>query len=232
VLTDALNTGQVLDAADNPTPLHSNVSLDEAARLGALVARLAPAVTIEIGCAHGISTLAIGQSVAASGGTHHVIDPYQHREYGGIGFANVERAGLSASVRCYANFPENVVPGLPRASFAFIDASHLFDLSVLDFVLVDKRLTVGGIIGFHDLWMPSLRTLLRYILTNREYEVVDAGPGTESARTQFLLETHQASRARRRELAPSLPEMGVRDNLTFVRKLADDRREWTFHRPF
>ena len=59
--------------------------------------------------------------------------------------------------------------GFPRVQFAFIDASHLFDLSVLDFTLIDKRLDVGGVVGFHDLWMPSLQKLVRYILTNRDY---------------------------------------------------------------
>lgn len=40
---------------------------------------------------------------------------------------------------------------------------------MVEFILADKKLKVGGMIAFHYLWMPSLRKLLRYILRNRDY---------------------------------------------------------------
>ena len=40
--------------------------------------------------------------------------------------------------------PEEAVPQLPRLQFAIIDASYLFDFTVTEFVLADKRLNIGG----------------------------------------------------------------------------------------
>ena len=43
-------------------------------------------------------------------------------------------SGLAQRMHFTRSFPEVTVPELPALQFAFIDASHLFDLSVLDFV--------------------------------------------------------------------------------------------------
>src|SRR5438093_4981077 len=119
-----------------------------------------------------MSALAIAQALVHNGrGVHHVIDPYEHLKWDGVGLANLERANLEDRVRYYDAFPEEVIPTMPRIEFAFMDGSHLFDLVLLDFVLVDKRLEVGGVIGVHDLWLPSIQKVLRYILANRHYRV-------------------------------------------------------------
>lgn len=80
----------------------------------------------------------------------------------------VRRSGVETRLRFHEKFPEEVVPQLePGFGFAFIDASHLFDLTLLDFILVQKKLEPGAIIGFHDLWMPPLQKLWRYLTSNR-----------------------------------------------------------------
>lgn len=67
----------------------------------------------------------------------------------------------------YRKFAEEVFPNLSSLHFVFIDSSHLFDLTVTEFVLADKKLDVGGGMAFHDMWMPSLQTFVRYVLANR-----------------------------------------------------------------
>ncbi len=177
VLTEAIASGEVSRPDGTRTPLLANVSIAQAQRLYDLVRALQPEVTIEIGLAHGISAMAIVQALHDNGrGVHHVVDPFQGSSWDGIGLANLERAGLAGRVRFSEAFAEEVVPALPRAGFAFIDASHLFDLTLVEFVLVDKRLEVGGVIGFHDLWMVSLQKVARYVLTNRHYRIREDVP--------------------------------------------------------
>ena len=242
VLEDALATGEALRADGSKTPLHSNVSHEEAVRLYNLVRTLDPAITIEIGLAHGISTLAITQALLhnGSGARHYVVDPFQHESYDGVGLANLDRAGLREHVEFYEAFPEDVVPRLPKADFAFIDASHLFDLTMLDFVLVDKRLNTGGLIGFHDLWMGSLRKVLRYVLANRSYRLHDdVAPRPLPARERrkahvgaLARRIPQADRVFRPEVLQPATDLGIRESMVFIEKTGDDERDWRFHRDF
>jgi len=220
VLEEALATGEVVRGDGIRIPLHSNVSLEEAQRLYDVVHSRSPAATIEIGFAQGISTLAIVQALCDAGAdaTHHVVDPLQDTVYEGVGLANLERAGLRERVRFHSAWPEEVVPTFPRAGFAFIDSSHLFDFTIVDFVLIDKRLEVGGVIGFHDYWMDSIKKVVAYILTNRRYRVHD-----DLARSTRPLPTDG-------ELAADA--FVRRRNLIFIEKLGHDDRDWQFHREF
>ena len=227
-----IERGVVADEQGKERPLEGNVTAGEADRLYRLVREVQPEVSIEIGLAYGVSTLAIVQALADNGiGTHHVIDPLQRsNKWGGAGLVALREAGLDDRVRFYEAFPEEVVPTLPGATFAFVDASHLFDLTLLEFVLLDKRVEVGGVLGFHDSSWPSVRKALRYILTNRAYRVRDPDPMTDGSRrksrvTAALNKLPRASRVLRPELLTRSADLGVGSrNLVFLEKLADDDR--------
>ena len=172
VLREALETSKVETADGRIVDLNSNISIDEALTLYKAVRAIKPKRSAEVGFACGISALSILQALKDNGvGQHDVIDPFQ-ADYGDVGLTMVKKAGVEAHFRFHRNFAEEIIPTLPRLQFAFVDASHLFDLSLVEFVLLDKKMDVGGLIGFHDMWMPSLQRLMRYILTNRSYEVV------------------------------------------------------------
>jgi predicted O-methyltransferase YrrM len=217
------------------------ISLDEALQVYAVVRELRPETTAEIGMAGGASCLAILQALEDNGhGEHHVCDPYQDT-WNDAGLHNVQQSGLGARLRFSRSFPEESVPRLPDLQFAFIDASHLFDLSVLDFVLVDKRLDVGGVIGLHDLWMPSLRKLVRYALANRGYEVHLLEPPTATSRgdrlrsavARVLRRTPRADAVWSPDLLRPWRELtGSSATLLFMRKTRHDDRDWRHHRAF
>jgi len=172
---------------------------------------------------------------------HHVMDPFQ-ANYGDTGLAMIERANLQRPLQFHRKFGEEVIPGLDRIQFAFVDASHLFDLTVAEFALLDKKLEIGGVIAFHDLWMPSLQKLVRYILSNRSYELVRDFDEPTTAPS-----SHRGALARvARFLANRIPgkerifspeflrpwaELRI-NNLVFLRKMANDTRDWRFHAPF
>ena len=50
--------------------------------------------------------------------------------------------------------------------------NHRFDDVLVDFYLSDQVLAEGGLIAFDDMWMPSVRTVQSFILSNRKYEIV------------------------------------------------------------
>jgi hypothetical protein len=121
-------------------------------------------------------------------GHHYAIDPFQATNWNNAGKHRISAANLSHRVTFHDEFPEQIFHRLPNLDFVFIDSSHLFDLSIVDFVVADKRLKVGGILGFHDTWMGAIRGLLRFILLNRSYEpccVGDVEPAPMSRLQRF-----------------------------------------------
>jgi predicted O-methyltransferase YrrM len=218
------------------------ISLDEALEVYSAVRAVGPDHSAEIGFCCAGSGLAILKGLEDQGrGMHHACDPYQSSYAKNAGLRNVERAGLAHRLHFQEKFPEEVVPALPSLQFVFIDASHLFDISILDFVLADKKLDIGGVVAFHDLWMPSLQKLVRYILANRNYEIYRPVPASESRRTMRsrlagmlaggLRRVPGADRLFARELLAPWSEFGF-GNLAFLQKTGADTRDWRYHRPF
>ena len=131
--------------------------------------------TLETGMAYGISTVAI-----AAGAVHHVaIDPRQHTSWRGIGVLNAERAGVAERVRLIEEGSEVALPALVseglELDLALVDGLHLFDYALIDFFYCDRMLRIGGLVVFHDTWMPSVQQVADYVLANRAYERVAAG---------------------------------------------------------
>jgi len=240
-LLEVLRTKRVFDLKGNPQTLESNVSLSEASSLHAAVRLIRPIRSLEIGLAHGVSTLSILGAIAANGSGHHyVIDPFQ-RNYAYCGEAMIARAGLSALHTFLERYPEEVIPDLPGLQFAFIDSSHLFDLTILEFVLIDKKLDVGGIVALHDLWMPSIQAAVRFILANRAYQIVrDVSPDVINLSLQQAFKEYIGRCLGKIRVADRIFSANVlrpwsafrAQNLMFLRKVSDDQRDWRFHQRF
>ena len=107
----------------------------------------------------------------------------------------------------------------------------------MDFILVDKRLDIGGLIGFHDLWLPGVLKAVRYIVTNRSYRVYSDLP-TRPTSTRRRVGNAVVRRIPRAELIfrPEVMELSTDLELTrlmtFVEKLGEDTRNWKFYRSF
>jgi predicted O-methyltransferase YrrM len=159
--------------------------------------------TLETGMAYGLSTLAIcGVHEQRGEGSHVAIDPYQSRDWRGIGVLNLERAGLARRARVIEARSDEALPRLRdeglRIDFALIDGLHLFDATLVDFFHADRMLDVGGVVVFHDTWMPAVAQAVAYVGANRAYEAIEPGESGMAA----------------------------------LRKTADDERAWDFHRDF
>jgi predicted O-methyltransferase YrrM len=232
VLSDIFATGTTRTANGAAVPLCAAVTFEEADLLYALVRKTQPSRSLEIGMGQGISTLAILGAIKDNGfGHHHVIDPFE-TSFDNTGLAAIERAALTPYMTFYPTHSEYVIPRLSEIDLAFIDSSHLFDLTLADFVLIDKKLRVGGIIGFHDLWLPSYRQLLDYVLSNRAYTPYNWTPQPLTGWRQWLSKRVSSQSVLRRifndRLFTASPSTGA-PNLALIQKIRQDTRNWDFH---
>jgi predicted O-methyltransferase YrrM len=163
--------------------ISDSVSPDEAQFLSQIVFEVGPSDTLEIGLAMGLSALAICDALPkTSSGRHIVIDPFQNCQpkWAGIGLHNLRRAGFEHRLEFYESPSHRVLPQLEASGrtidFAFIDGCHTFDYAFVDFFYIDKLLPVGGIVAFDDADWPSVRRVIRYVVTNLPYSVYKTLP--------------------------------------------------------
>lgn len=166
--------GSLLDAFPESLPEAHSSEIER------LVRDLNLTRTLETGMAYGLSTLAIcGVHEQRGEGEHIAIDPYQSTDWGAIGVLNLERAGLRHRARVVESRSDEALPRLcdegVRIDFALIDGLHLFDATLVDFFHADRMLEIGGVVVFHDTWMPAVADAVAYVETNRAYERLKAG---------------------------------------------------------
>ena len=173
-------------------PLHSNISAEEGNFLQEMIRSARPQVSLEIGCAYGISSLYICEALRDVNASQHIIiDPYQHFPLGkgplsgfeGIGLANLRRAGYFDLIDFHEvpsyQYLSRLTEDRVTIDFAFIDGMHTFDYALVDVFLIDKLLRPGGIVILDDFSYPSIRSVCRYVLSNLRYRCV--GPPSSQA---------------------------------------------------
>ncbi len=136
-----------------------------------------PQRTIEIGLAYGVSALFICQALSDNQqGTHIAIDPRERDRWENLGLEQLAEAGLTDLMTFYeapshVQLPQLLHEGV-QVDFAFVDGNHRFDYVFLDSFYLDRLLSVGGVIAFDDVWLPSVRKVIRFMLTSKGYRVV------------------------------------------------------------
>lgn len=237
VLSDILETGTVALPNGSAVKLHSAISESEGRFLQKLVRELDATVTLEIGLAYGISALFICDALKVRQGTQHiVIDPLQFGDrWGGIGMANLRRAGYAEIVRLiekpsYRALAELEASG-QRVDFAFIDGCHTFDFAFVDFFLVDRVLKVGGIVAFDDASWPAIRKVCRFVKNNLAYSVAGTDGPAETVSLKRRLSTQLLRHSPfRKLLKPELerPDLniGLTGSCIAFRKDSDEGSKW------
>ena len=168
ILKEILCTREVASDSGEHFPLRDEISIDEGIMLQHIINIMKPKVSLEIGCAYGVSTLFICETLKKVDAKKHiVIDPYQNSLFKGIGLRNIRQAGYEELIEFIEQPSEIVLPRLMERNynidFAFIDGWHTFDHTLLDFFYVNMMLNVGGIIAFDDSNWPSISKLCRFI---------------------------------------------------------------------
>lgn len=144
----------------------------------------------------------------------------------------MERGGLAQRLRfieasSVIALPKLVDEGV-KLDLAFIDGDHKFDYALLDFFYIDMLLETGGLIVFDDLWMPSIRKAVSFVLKNRAYKILHL-----KAKSNFQ---RRVERTAARIVQTQFNwESGVKwsqENICILQKQAEDKREWNFFRNF
>lgn len=135
-----------------------------------------PKVLVELGFAHGSSTLYMLQALADNGeGKLITFDFIQTTHYRGVGLKNVERAGLGQYHQFVESRSEMALASLVQQNFRcdwlWIDTSHQFDQTMVEVYFGDKILVPNGIMAFHDYDLYSVRAACNFLETNLNYRL-------------------------------------------------------------
>jgi predicted O-methyltransferase YrrM len=223
-------------------PVHMDE--DEGALLQAIVRRVKPRVSVEIGFAYGVSTLYICDALAEvnQSARHIVMDPFQSTQWRGIGLHNVRQAGFGSMVDFREDHSEIVLPELVRsglvADFALIDGRHTFDQVMVEFYYLNRLLRVGGVMAFDDADRRSVNRVIRHALTYPAYRVFDAGR-SHADRVSLagrLRRTAVALPGAAAVLRPDFVkrdwDLGVHSTCVALEKVGEDRRTSGWDRAF
>jgi len=185
VLADMYSASHLWGAAsDQPVKLDcdTRISIAQGAQINRIVRESATRNSLEIGFAYGFSTLWILDAMRGRPSARHVaIDPFELTTWGGVGLQQVKRLSVAAHFEWLEEYSMHVLPKLMRAGerfdFIFIDGNHRFDDALVDFYLCDRLLDPGGIVAFDDVGMPSIHSVINFVLTNRQYKVIQQPAG-------------------------------------------------------
>lgn len=195
-----------------PVPIDDStrIAIDEGMVLYSLCIADRASRTLEVGLGYGFSTVYLIAGLERNGGgTHTAIDPYQERDWSGIGEATARRLISDSSVLSQDSFrllPERSFPALGQLiregstfDLTFIDGYHRFDDVLVDFTIASRMCRMGGVVVLHDMWLDSVTAVAMFLRHNRrDFEEVDTGC----------------------------------DNLFVVRRVGADLREWSHFADF
>ncbi|HVC58904.1 MAG TPA: class I SAM-dependent methyltransferase [Acetobacteraceae bacterium] len=232
VLRQILATGTVTDGSST-FPLIDQMDRSEGALIDHVFRTVKPSVSIEIGCAYGISAMYACDALSANGvrARHIILDPFQSEAYHGIGLRNLREAGYSDYIELNEERSEIMLPRLHddgvKVQAAIIDGMHTFDHALVDFFYVNKLLDVGGVIIFDDVHMPALRRLVRHVLTYPAYSAF-------ATNRDFMRPATMKTKVRR-FVAPFIPKLRRHWDVTScsaVKKIGQDTRPWDWFAEF
>ena len=196
--------------------------------------------TLEIGCAFGISSLYICESLSERANpTHTIIDPNQSSKWMSVGAHNLDRAGYDfyelLEMPSELALPQLLKAGR-RFDFVFIDGWHTFDHVMLDVFYSTPLLRAGGILVIDDCTLASVGKAIMYVKQYPCYEIVGSVPDEHSSRKRRAARLLSAIVPERLGifLLPARYYNQVYNQHTMVafQKVAEDDRDWLWHAPF
>lgn len=222
-----------------PTTFNSAISREDCLLIERMIASCGATSAVEVGMAFGISTLAIAGALSRQPGARLVsLDPHQSTGWKGAGLHLIQRAGLGSVVELIEEPSQLALPRLAAAKerfgFAFIDGWHTFDHTLVDFFFIDMLLSPGGIVMLDDVGYPAIDGVVRFILANRDYELLEVRRYHENA--SRALRMRRAIKRALRPIARTDRDPSPRHERAFreiestqvvaLRKLGDDTRRY------
>jgi predicted O-methyltransferase YrrM len=238
LLEDLLSSGFAADDAGARHALHSNISGAECRFLARLIdADEGIARCLEIGCAYGVSSLAISSRLVGRPQARHIaIDPFQSSQWHGLGEFLLRRAGIDF-FELIEEPSEYVLPRLCNSregafDLVFIDGWHTFDQIMVETFYADRLIREGGYIVFDDATMASVARAVSYLANYPGYRI--AGEATLE-RASLLRRAAGALCKVSPRLAAMLPgnlERARFGTMVAMQKEEAVPRSWDWYRPF
>lgn len=168
VINEILDKRKVVDSEGKEYPICGDTPRAQCEFIQSIIDDIDASVCLEIGLAHGISAMFIGEKICHKTDRKFlIIDPFQESEFNNIGLYNLERCGFSGFIEYHKDFSHNVLPRLLskqiQIDFAYIDTSKVFDVVLLDAYYISRLLRVGGVMVFDDCMWQGVRKMARYI---------------------------------------------------------------------
>jgi len=232
VIDKIYDTGYVEDSEGNSVKAFpTSIDYGVGRALYEIVQRTKARNTLEIGMAYGLSALFICQAHHDNGeGRHTAVDPGERSYWKSIGLLNIQRASLEKNFRFYELPAHEILPQLLSQKeyfdLIFIDGAHLFDYTLVDFFYADKLLSSNGYVILHDLWMPSVRKVLAFVLRNKNYELLPEFWQKKYSSWKNLLFLYPMLLFLKFKLTKYFP------NYCVLKKVSCDNRKWTHYKPF
>jgi len=250
LLLEILKSNSVTDEKGHTIPLHSAISVEEANFISDTIRNNGLKKAVEVGCAMGISSLAIADTLQKTAGSqHYIIDPNQKSQWNNQGIYHLRKAGFNNFnlVEDYSEFalPALVKQGL-KFDFAFIDGWHTFDHTLLDFFYVNRMLEIGGVVIIDDVHMPAVSSVIRYVYNYPAYQYLGCIRNAELTTKRKIYEKaiqllslpkYLMGRKIAGEFFNSKalkPDRSVHLDCTMIalKKVAEDQRPWNWHENF
>lgn len=250
LLRKVRDEGRVYDRAGDGHDFHSAIDEGEGRFLSGLVERFEIEQSIEVGCAFGVSSLHICNTLSRSSKSpkHTIIDPFQNTQWKGVGLYHLEQCGFDF-VNHVEEVSELALPKLLRDGgdgqfdFAFIDGWHTMDHTMLDCFYMNRLLKVGGVLVVDDVNLPPVNRAVRNMLNYPCYEHIGKADFKVTRKAKLWMVAQRlmqvASRIVPRRhlffngcvLKPD-QQIGVDSSMVAMRKIANDDRPWNWYEPF
>ena len=244
-----INQDYVLSPSGTKKPLHSNIDIEELDFITKIIQENQYSSSIEIGCAYGLSSLAIAGALNNHNRKQIIIDPYQSTDWEKIGIQNLEKAGCKdynlIEEKSEIALPKELANGI-KIDFGFIDGWHTFDHTLIDFFYLNRMLKVGGTIIIDDCSMPSIRQLVRFLANYPCYEVIDRVKEKETTATRIFQALLSPVGIIAKLILPkkvqepifnpaflwSDKSRGLDGSMIAFKKISEDARPWNWHESF
>ena len=155
----------------------TSLGLTEGRILWHLARSLRPNLIIETGFGRGGSAAFLLAAVDPWGGRVISIDPAFRLWAQDAGPRYLERLGVASRHKLIEKPSEFALaelasnPALERLKASYIDGSHHFDGTLIDFMYLDRLTEVGGIIAIDDAHAPAVRTVASFVAHNLPYNL-------------------------------------------------------------
>jgi predicted O-methyltransferase YrrM len=249
-LQEIIDSNSVRDEQGNTVQLHSSIHIEEIDFISDTIKTHRLSRAVEVGCAMGISSLAIADAISGvSGSSHQIIDPNQQSQWKNIGINNLRKAGFPNFnlIEDYSEFalPRLVKEGV-KVNFGFIDGWHTFDHTLLDFFYINRMLETGGVIVIDDVHMAAVNRTIRYLYNYPCYQYVGKVKNKDLSSKRKLFErgaalfsglkhltgAKVASELFNSKLLKSDKHLNLDCSMIAFKKIAADERDWNWYENF